>query len=103
MAQTRTPEIAASSADDVEISPAHNFKVADRGGKGADPQNEDIIDYELDREAALTALTVEEERKLIRRVDWRLVPLLCLLYLMKKIDENNVRTPCLSIARHDHF
>ncbi|KAL4796861.1 major facilitator superfamily domain-containing protein [Aspergillus venezuelensis] len=43
---------------------------------------------EFSHEAALTALTTDEEQKLIRRVDWRLVPLLCMLYLMK-IDENN--------------
>ena len=62
------------------------FATAKRTGKDVDDEAVD----EFSREAALTALTADEERKLIRRVDWRLVPLLCMLYLMKKIDENNV-------------
>ncbi|GJD04331.1 pantothenate transporter [Colletotrichum higginsianum] len=49
-----------------------------------------LSDSELAREAALTALTVEEEKKLIRKVDWRLIPLLAMLYLVKKLDESNV-------------
>ncbi|GKT60947.1 pantothenate transporter [Colletotrichum tofieldiae] len=49
-----------------------------------------IPDNELDQGAALTALTVEEEKKLIRKVDWRLIPLLVMLYLVKKLDESNV-------------
>ncbi|KAL3474392.1 major facilitator superfamily domain-containing protein [Aspergillus californicus] len=66
-----------------------SFATAKRTGKNVDVGvGVDIID-EISREAALTALTVDEERMLIRRVDWRLVPLLCMLYLMKKIDENN--------------
>ncbi|GJC85396.1 hypothetical protein ColLi_08234 [Colletotrichum liriopes] len=49
-----------------------------------------LSNSELARGAALTALTVEEEKKLIRKVDWRLIPLLAMLYLVKKLDESNV-------------
>ena len=70
-----------------ELEPTSTtFATAKRTGKDVGDETVD----EISREAALTALTADEERKLIRRVDWRLVPLLCMLYLMKKIDENNV-------------
>lgn len=35
-------------------------------------------------------LTYAEERKLLRKVDWRLMPLLILLYLCKNLDVNNI-------------
>ncbi|KAL4921862.1 major facilitator superfamily domain-containing protein [Aspergillus aurantiobrunneus] len=71
-------------ASEVAPSSRHDFTTVKRTGKDVD-----IVDEEISRETALTALTVHEERRLIRRIDWRLVPLLCMLYLMKKIDENN--------------
>ena len=37
------------------------------------------------------AFNLAEEKRLIRKVDLRLIPLLCILYLMKKLDESNVR------------
>lgn len=75
-----------------------NLKTAKRSGKAfiLDDDTAATSNGELSREAALTALTVEEERKLLRKVDWRLIPLLCLLYLVKKLDETNVRSLQLS-------
>ncbi|KAI8685016.1 MFS domain-containing protein [Fusarium keratoplasticum] len=88
MTQTRDNEVIAMSVE--EPSSQFNFKTVKRGGKHHEILDAaPMVDYEADRETALTALTAEEEKRLIRRVDWRLVPLLCLLYLMKKIDENN--------------
>lgn len=94
MTSTKTNDISVTAYGTAPSS-QYDFTTAKRTGKDAEhPSSDD----ELSREAALTALTVDEERRLIRRVDWRLVPLLCMLYLMKKIDENNVSTP-LSTAR----
>lgn len=88
MTSTKPNDISVT-AHDTSPSSQHDFTTAKRAGKDVEiPES----DNELSREAALTALTVDEERRLIRRVDWRLVPLLCMLYLMKKIDENNVST-----------
>ncbi|KAI0096211.1 major facilitator superfamily domain-containing protein [Nemania sp. FL0031] len=39
---------------------------------------------------ARTALTAEEERKLIRRIDWHLMPLCSLMFLFKNLDVDNV-------------
>lgn len=69
-----------------------NFKTAKRSGRTFVPDDlTTTSDDEISREAALTALTAEEERKLLQKVDWRLIPLLCMLYLVKKLDESNVR------------
>ncbi|KAI1126210.1 major facilitator superfamily domain-containing protein [Nemania abortiva] len=39
---------------------------------------------------ARTALTAEEERRLIRRIDWHLMPLCSLMFLFKNLDVDNV-------------
>ncbi|KAI0477988.1 major facilitator superfamily domain-containing protein [Xylaria cf. heliscus] len=39
---------------------------------------------------ARTALTAEEEKKLIRRIDWHLMPLCSLIFLFKNLDVDNV-------------
>lgn len=75
-----------------DIQSVADLKTAKRAGKQVFASNDDSTtsDIELSREDVLTALTVEQERELLRKVDWRLIPLLCLLYLVKKLDENNV-------------
>lgn len=82
--------LAVSSERDIQS--VADLKTAKRAGKEIFASNDDSTasDLELSREDVLTALTVEQERKLLRKVDWRLIPLLCLLYLVKKLDENNV-------------
>ncbi|KAL4947486.1 major facilitator superfamily domain-containing protein [Aspergillus filifer] len=83
MSSSKAQHISVVASPEPKPTPA--FAMAKRTGKDVDDETVD----NFSREAALTALTAEEERKLIRRMDWRLVPLLCMLYLMKKIDENN--------------
>ena len=47
----------------------------------------------------------EEEKKLLRRVDWRIVPLCAVMYAVKSIDASNVSIvvswddSCLQILR----
>jgi hypothetical protein len=83
--------VAVSSESESAHDATQNLKTAKRSGVAfiADDSTT-IADGELSREAALTALTTEEEKKLLRKVDWRLIPLLCMLYLVKKLDESNV-------------
>ncbi|KAF4931458.1 MFS transporter prlL [Colletotrichum viniferum] len=83
---SRTQEISALSVD---VTPSFHLKFR-TAIRGEEVSNAFGADEEISRETALTALTAAEERKLIRKVDWRLLPLLSMLYLMKKIDENNV-------------
>jgi hypothetical protein len=57
-------------------------------------ENEDatgIDDPEVSRRRALSALTPEEEKKLLRRIDWHLMPLCSLIFMFKNLDVNNVR------------
>lgn len=85
---SRTQEISALSVDE---TPSFHLKFR-TAIRGEEVSNAFGADEEISPETALTALTAAEERKLIRKVDWRLLPLLSMLYLMKKIDENNVST-----------
>ncbi|KAL4869443.1 hypothetical protein BDV12DRAFT_185144 [Aspergillus spectabilis] len=82
--------VAPAPTSKVEATAHHDFKTAKRVANGVEVvYNGPTVDDEIAREAALTALTADGEKRLIRRIDWRLVPLLCLLYFMKKIDETN--------------
>lgn len=91
MASSKANEITTVTHPEPDSSSKDYFKTAKRRGAGAVTDNDALATSDdFDREAALTALSADEERKLIRRVDWRLVPLLCTLYFMKKIDEMNV-------------
>lgn len=90
MSPTKAQEITAVSASEPDVLPKHDFKTAKRRGVQDETAEDGASSEDIDRETALTALTADEEKRLIRRVDWRLVPLLCTLYFMKKIDEMNV-------------
>jgi hypothetical protein len=69
-----------------------DVRVAKRCGKDLTADEDAVVsESDLVHEAALTALTTEQERKLLRKIDWRLIPMLCMLYLVKKLDESNVR------------
>lgn len=53
-----------------------------------DSQN--ITGYDSHRMRARASLTAEEEKRLLRRIDWRLMPLCSLMFLIKNIDANSV-------------
>lgn len=67
----------------------HYVRRGDEGGV-ASVVDEPIDELEVERRKALSALTVEEEKKLLHRVDWHLMPLCALLYLIKNLDANSV-------------
>ncbi|UKZ61444.1 uncharacterized protein TrAtP1_002709 [Trichoderma atroviride] len=45
---------------------------------------------EADSQGARTLLTAEEEKKLLRRIDWHLMPLCSLIFMFKNLDSDNV-------------
>jgi len=49
-----------------------------------------ISGFEAERMRARALLTVEQEKKLLRRIDWHIMPLCALMFLMKNLDSNNV-------------
>lgn len=55
-----------------------------------DGSEENITGYDAELMRARASLTAEEEKKLLRRVDWRIVPLCAVMYAVKSIDASNV-------------
>ena len=60
-------------------------------------QDGQIDGYDAERMRARAALTSEEEKKLMRRVDWRVMPLCAMMFLLKNIDYQNV---CVKSTPH---
>lgn len=51
--------------------------------------NDTDVDAEETRRRALAALTPEEEKSLLRRIDWHLMPLCSLIFMFKNLDVDN--------------
>lgn len=49
-----------------------------------------IVGYDADLMRARATLSNDEEKKLMRRVDWHLIPLLTVIYAVKTVDAINV-------------
>jgi hypothetical protein len=49
-----------------------------------------ISGFEAERMRARALLTAEQEKKLLRRIDWHIMPLCALMFLMKNLDASNV-------------
>lgn len=57
-------------------------------------QDESIEGYDSELMGGRTLLTAEEEKKLLRKIDWRLMTLCSLMFLFKNLDSKNV---CITI------
>ena len=53
------------------------------------PENE-IVGYDAGRMKARALLSEAEEKRLMRRVDWHLMPLCSVMFLLKNMDYQNV-------------
>lgn len=62
---------------------------------------ETIPGYNADLMRARASLSSVEEKKLLRRVDWHLIPLLAVIYMVKSVDFTNVCQ--LDFALHELF
>ena len=52
-------------------------------------------------EAPLTpppVLTAEEERRLWRKIDWHIVPIITIMYLCSFVDRSNIGTPSVPLT-----
>lgn len=49
-----------------------------------------LEDFEDERTQARLLLSPDEEKKLLRRIDWHLMPLCSLIFMFKNLDSNNV-------------
>jgi hypothetical protein len=56
----------------------------------ASSTQESIDGYDPELMSGRTLLTAEEEKKLLRKIDWRLMTLCSLIFMFKNLDSNNV-------------
>ncbi|KAI2621205.1 putative pantothenate transporter [Hypoxylon sp. NC1633] len=93
MATTKTPAITSAEAatDSSSGSVDDGFHHVHRGDVADDASGDETIDgYDAERMRARTLLTAEEEKKLIRRIDWHLMPLCSIIFMFKNMDYDNV-------------
>ncbi len=95
--QVASKPLGTTTATDItptsESSASHELHFAKRGEAPAEASTgqEDRIDgYDPELMSARTLLTAEEEKKLLRRIDWRLMSLCSLIFMFKNLDSNNV-------------
>ncbi|GMF75421.1 unnamed protein product [Aspergillus oryzae] len=84
-----------SSDISVEESPDQrrgNLHYVKRTENGSLPEYEgDVIPgYDANLMRARASLSSAEEKKLLRRIDWHLIPLLAIMYMLKSVDFTNV-------------
>ena len=70
----------------------NGLHLARRGGDMVDTKidSSDIQGFDTDRMRARTLLTAEEEKKLLRRIDWHIMPLCSLMFMLKNMDYDNI-------------
>ncbi|KAJ5291018.1 hypothetical protein N7478_000269 [Penicillium angulare] len=85
-----------STASDIvsahEVSANHEFHFAKRGealGEASSSQ-ESIEGYDPSLMNGRELLTAEEEKKLLRKIDWRLMALCSIIFMFKNLDSNNL-------------
>ncbi|KAJ2980697.1 hypothetical protein NQ176_g2476 [Zarea fungicola] len=84
----------AATTSDVDESIDHDerqFRCVRRGEAlpEASSSQETIAGYDAELMSDRTLLSVEEEKKLLRRIDWRLMTLCSLLFMFKNLDSQN--------------
>lgn len=84
---------ASAEVESSSSSSADGYYRAARGEVVDVKSDETIQGFDAERMRARTTLTTEEERKLIRRIDWHLMPLCSLMFLFKNLDSDNVSIP----------
>ncbi|OKL62347.1 hypothetical protein UA08_02828 [Talaromyces atroroseus] len=58
--------------------------------EGVSSSEESIDGYDAELMSGRTLLTAEEEKRLLRKIDWRLMTLCSLLFMFKNLDSSNV-------------
>lgn len=83
-----------SSADEPPIPGKTNVHYVDRSKNDILPEYEDgaIPGYDARLMRLRATLSSAEEKKLLRRIDWHLLPLLAVMYMLKSVDATNVRS-----------
>lgn len=85
--------IVSSDVQPIEAKVEQNgLHLVRRGGDMLDSNIDacDIQGFDSDRMRARTLLTAEEEKKLLRRIDWHIMPLCSLMFMLKNMDADNI-------------
>ena len=85
----RTRVLLSEFKDELTDAALLEFKDADGLTKDIGPGELVILDNGVPRDAAITELPAKEQSRVLRKVDFRVVPLLTFLYLIAYIDRNN--------------
>lgn len=91
LGRTSGTDIVSANESDAD----HELHFAKRGQalSEATSSQESIDGYDPELMSGRTLLTAEEEKKLLRKIDWRLMTLCSLIFMFKNLDGNNVRIP----------
>ncbi|KAI1333614.1 putative pantothenate transporter [Xylariaceae sp. FL0016] len=77
--------------EDIQGENERRFHYAKRGeALTHDSSGDDIDGYDSERMRDRTLLTAEEEKKLLTKIDWHLMPLCSLIFMFKNLDVDNV-------------
>lgn len=93
LSDSKTSAIVQEPLQSTEIQHVQNgLHLARRGGDfvDSDVDSTEIPGFEADQMRARTLLTAEEEKKLLRRIDWHIMPLCSFMFMLKSMDANNV-------------
>lgn len=74
-----------TSSDDLHFAARKDELLPDDGD-----EKRQIVGYDAGLMRARALLSSVEENKLLRRIDWRLIPLLSVMYMIKSVDAINV-------------
>ncbi|KAL5335308.1 hypothetical protein BJX70DRAFT_328319 [Aspergillus crustosus] len=88
---TTTATDVAQSSDSSTHDELHFVRRGEPFAEGSSSQGS-IEGYDPELMSGRTLLTAEEEKKLLRRIDWRLMSLCSLIFMFKNLDANNVCT-----------
>ncbi|CAI7640696.1 unnamed protein product [Penicillium bialowiezense] len=93
LGRTTATDITSTSESDAN----HELHFAKRGEalEQASSSQESIDGYDPELMDGRTLLTAAEEKKLLRKIDWRLMTLCSLIFMFKNLDSNNVAAPFL--------
>lgn len=88
--------IVETTVEEVPVDEDH-IHIVPRGDVLPSSAQDGTAGYDVHARASLSSA---EEKKLMRQVDWRLLPLLAVMLMLKSMDTNNVRSvPMLLTAR----
>lgn len=88
LGRTTATDITTNTKSDLN----HELHFARRGEALAEASSsqESIDGYDPELMNGRTLLTAAEEKKLLRKIDWRLMTLCSLIFMFKNLDSNNV-------------